>query len=1090
MLPGLVLPILLAATASVPAQPVRISGRILEHRQPLAGARVELYPAAPLPADGPLKSTQTDKDGAFELLAPESGAWRVVVRAKDLLAMEHLVVPLVDDVSLPPIDLVRPATLTVQALGPDGRPLAGLGIRATRSQDNFPWNQIGWQPAEARGVTGADGRLILPRRELVPVDVHILDPLYLAEAASAVNGDSVTIRPRRRPRTVEVREPRRAEVTGKVTDAVTGKPIAGALVWSGLPPDLPPAHTAGDGSFRLPVLAAGKTFGVAASGYEMSEPQPASPGRPAAVVLKRTVEIRGQVVDTAGAPVAGAEIQVSPGRARENGLSSLWYLSQLSSRGDGSFSVRDLLPGGVYRLAAHRDGYGRSEVAVKAGAAGQPTPARIVLGAGATVAGRIVDEGGNPVEGAEVLMMHAEVPDPASFVRTLSDAAGAFSIPHRLPGSFRLFARHAGYALGASAPIVVPEGDARVDAGEIVLKGGSAIEGRVTDTRGRAVEGAEVRVWPEHGPLDPALMLAEEEPPPNALTGPDGLFRIEDLERGRRYSLTVQHPAHPREAVPEVEAPTADPVLIELQPARALFIRVVGPEGEPVPDAAVLAQLTAGFQFRTGMPLGRTDSAGELRAGDLKPGLLDLEVNARGYRQITWKGVQVPRDRDPDPVTVTMERGAVLEIRVHDGEGNPLSGVRVLVMPKNPAEPRPFRHPFNRPTTGEDGLVRFDDLSPGEYRVSGMGSGRSAEASVRLGTGTARVDLVFERGAAIAGRVVDEEGEPVPFVAVHAELHDETGIHGRGESTQADGSFVIRDLADGEYSVTASARGYATSEPQRLRLGGSDVEGLEIRLAREADSAIGGRVLGLSPDALSRVSIEAHASASWESATGPVDREGRYRLAGLRAGRWKVTARQLNGRAIQEETVVEPGAEAVLDIRFPEGLTFSGRVTLDGRPLRGAEIAATPLKSEGTFARARADFEGRFTLGPLQPGPHSLRVHGADSALGTYRTVDLQEGQEIRLEIETGGLQGRVLSPAGEPVPDAVVQIRIVDPGDSRSFAGPALRTDAQGAFEILSIPTGPYTLVVQEPGLPETQVRVEVQPGAVQDVVIQPRGN
>lgn len=1149
------------------AQPIPILGQVVEGREPFAGARVELYPAAPVYGDAlrqlageppvPLKSTRTGTDGTFELLAPESGAYRVVVQAKDRLAMEHLAVPVVDEVSLPPAELIRPVTLTIQALGRDGRPLAGLPLRLARSMDNAPWYQLGWQPAERRGVTGPDGKLVLPRWKHEPLDVYVTDPLYLGHAASAA-GDSVTLRPESRPQTIEVLGARgkpvagalvrwsgwpvgvtdaggrlrvslpgdgapplliegpggeRAKlspgsravrlappetVRGKVSDARTGKPIAGALVWSGLPPDLPPVRTAEDGTFSLPVLASGRSLGVAAPGYGMSEPQPASPAKQVAVALKRTAAVQGQVVDRAGEPIARAAIQISPGPFRDRNLSSLGYMSQIFSRADGSFSIHGLLPGGAYRVAAHRHGYGRSEIEVRVAPAGHHTTARIVLGSGATVTGRVVDEGGNPVEGAEVILVNEESPDPASAIRTASEATGAFAIPHMFPGSFQVFVRRAGYASSLRPGVLVPEGDARVDAGEIVLKGGSAIEGRVTDTSGRAVEGAEVRTYSEQGLTDPRKAFAdfEEESPADTRSGPDGLFRIEDLERGRRYSLSVRHPAYPQESVPDVEAPTADPVLIELQPARTLSVRVVGPEGEPVKDAEIHTVHTAGLGSYSMGSLGRTDSAGELRGTGLKPGPLDLQVTARGYRETWWKGIQISHDRDPEPVTITMERGAVLEVRARDEEGEPLAGVRIMVWPRNPSERRMLRHPFNRLATDGDGVVRIEDLAPGEYSVSGslQGTGRSAETNVQLGSGTARVDLLFKKGVAIAGRVVNEDGEPVPSAAVRAELAaEEQGVHARGGYSQADGSFVIPDLEEGEYRLTASAKGYGTSEPQRLRLGGSGVEGLEIRLSREAGGAISGRVLGLPLEMLSKIRVEAEPSIGWDSSTSPVDEQGRYRLSGLRSGRWIVRAFQFNsGLSIHEEVVVEPGAEVVLDLQFPEGLTFSGRVSLDGRPLRGAQIVAVSLENKGSsHAMARADFEGRFSLGPLQPGRHSILVLGAESALGTYRIVQLREGQEIRLEIQTGGLQGRILSENGEPVPDAAVQFQVVDPatGQEMTDLGATVRSDGQGAFTTPSLPTGLYTVTVQKPGYEETQMRVEVRPGmAVQDIVLKPR--
>ena len=79
------------------------------------------------------------------------------------------------------------------------------------------WRQPGWHPAERRGVTGPDGRLTLPSWKLEALHVYVTDPLYLSRVAAEVHGDSVTVRPESRPRTVEVL-------------GAQGEPVAGALV--------------------------------------------------------------------------------------------------------------------------------------------------------------------------------------------------------------------------------------------------------------------------------------------------------------------------------------------------------------------------------------------------------------------------------------------------------------------------------------------------------------------------------------------------------------------------------------------------------------------------------------------------------------------------------------------------------------------------------------------------------------------------------------------------------------------------------------------------------------------------------------------
>jgi hypothetical protein len=130
-------------------------------------------------------------------------------------------------------------------------------------------------------------------------------------------------------------------------------------------------------------------------------------------------------------------------------------------------------------------------------------------------------------------------------------------------------------------------------------------------------------------------------------------------------------------------------------------------------------------------------------------------------------------------------------------------------------------------TTDGDGLYAVTDLPAGEYRLTASRSGftslvygqrRPLEAPVPIdlsvgATFTANVALI--RGGAIQGRVVDEFGEPIAGVGVHALrsrlLQGQRRLQrtGAGDQTDDTGSFRLYGLPPGDYYVTASPGGQA-----------------------------------------------------------------------------------------------------------------------------------------------------------------------------------------------------------------------------------------------------------------------------------------
>jgi hypothetical protein len=111
--------------------------------------------------------------------------------------------------------------------------------------------------------------------------------------------------------------------------------------------------------------------------------------------------------------------------------------------------------------------------------------------------------------------------------------------------------------------------------------------------------------------------------------------------------------------------------------------------------------------------------------------------------------------------------------------------------------------------TDAQGDFVFDDLEPGRYSINAQRSGYvSGGQAIVLATGTVRVALKLAQGGLIAGRVVDDEGEP--FRRARLTVYRKRYVNSRwvlmpsqSASTDDDGNFAIGGLPAGKQYLSA-----------------------------------------------------------------------------------------------------------------------------------------------------------------------------------------------------------------------------------------------------------------------------------------------
>ena len=350
-------------------------------------------------------------------------------------------------------------------------------------------------------------------------------------------------------------------VTGRVIDAQSGAPLAGAAVSFWTFSELDRAITAADGTFehpRFPARAPAQQMRVEAEGYGPTvrylgveedgrwqlfpriegEPALTGSGTPwLEIALAPELHVEGRVLDPDGRAVAGATVEAEGFYHVRPAVASCDQASTTTDE-HGGFRLAGLRSDVGHSLLVRASGFALLELEL----AGGPVldVGRLSLARETVLAGFVVDAAELPVEDIEVLLRPTGLPGGAPsgaldtgvrlqgrelIARTSAD--GAFVFENLAPNGYELVVRR-----DADAWIertVLPR-DGGFD--ELVLRlplDALALEGTVQDERGPA---ASVAVE-----LQRFGLVAR------TTTGPDGRFRIAGLDAKAAYAIEATRAA-------------------------------------------------------------------------------------------------------------------------------------------------------------------------------------------------------------------------------------------------------------------------------------------------------------------------------------------------------------------------------------------------------------------------------------------------------------------------------------------------------------------------------------------------------------------
>jgi protocatechuate 3,4-dioxygenase beta subunit len=868
------------------------------------------------------------------------------------------------------------------------------------------------------------------------------------------------------------------------------------------------------------------------------------------LVLPVEAVAAGVVVDGSGSPVPEAVVRAAATERRTWGAVSQLPYGRARTAPDGSFRIVSLETG-AHRITAAKPGFLDAEpVEMHVLPTGNARELRFVLEKGWSVAGRVVDAKGSPVEGALVAASpdyrarrKAGADDPPRWSRQEARTAvdGAFVLEGVGEGPLALQASLEG---GGSAS---KEGlEAGSEEVEIVLSGASGVAGLVIE----ADTGLPVKRFS----LSPSVEGGTELLPlgggdgSRTFASAEGAFEIVGLSPGILDLSCAAEGFVPRlvEGIELKAGETHAGLEIRLRPGGTVRGVVHEREaGTPVAgatveasaleasgDARALFQVEA--QFPGDRPRASTDAEGRFEVTGVPPGRVRLRARHRDLIDDSSKGIEIHPREIVEGIGLSLSRGGGVDGFALDFGGVPRAGAMARAIAAEGGRTRSGR-------VDSTGYFLLEGLAPGPVlvEVTGPPSVEGGPPPVLRGLAeveggkVVRVEVrpPADSGCTLRGRVlrggVGVEGATVtvnPAAGEAERRFPRPRANLRTARTAEGGAFEVQRLPSGRAGVTVRApRGDSRS---------TVALGREIEIPEREECVIdfplpsgmiAGRVVGAPdgrPVAGAEVRLEwtaaGGAADSWVSGSveGNANADGRFAFADLPAGTYRVTASEggdfwARNAAERGPEALAPAAQGPLDLRDGES------AVVDFLLSRGAVAVATVVDPEGHPAR---DVMVRLVPVTEAPGaPTALRgmttstdrrgvARWAGIPPGRFRAVcepskypraesgeaTLRVGEEktFRIELREGTTAGvRVLD--GDDRPIAAARVEFLDEGGRVSWA--QARTwrfvgGAEVSAYLAPLVPGGYTIRVRAEGWKEESIPVRIGTDSPAEFVVRLR--
>lgn len=406
-----------------------------------------------------------------------------------------------------------------------------------------------------------------------------------------------------------------------------------------------------------------------------------------------------------------------------------------------------------------------------------------------TVSGQVVStQDGSPVVDAEVTVEIGSAPPIQVFAKT--GVGGDFSIELPVTDSYSVFVWKEGFLPYHREGVVFEGPLARI---KVPLDPGSLVQGRVIGPDSTGISGARVELLDE----------VDAQPSRVCQTIDGGLFRLGMLKSGL-YHLNVVHPSFVTRSRIILEIPSAQPIVIRMEPAaQETCCRVWGlvsdQNGLAVQDTEIYLQEQG--KRLANMWSAKTDANGMYSLSGVKPGVYTQRFFSRHYSSSNLHvNDLVVSDKGSARADFQFKGDQSVPGTVVNQHDNPI--YRDIVLTSQDGQRTSGGFPVTyQERSDRDGIFEFKNIPAGHYTIQPGLSNLDAEAAIPVTVPSSKpIALVRNTGVNLVGTLTNESGRPVPKFDLRMAVIPSGGMLATRIET-LEGRFIVKALEEETFAV-------------------------------------------------------------------------------------------------------------------------------------------------------------------------------------------------------------------------------------------------------------------------------------------------